>query len=263
MSRQKIKAILFDFGETLVRFGNVDKVDLFREGARLSYDYLRKQGQPAGNFRWYCWRNLTAIRFHYLLNRLRGEDFDSLELLQNINLKRGIKLNEQQWAELVWCWYEPLSRIGQIEDDISETMKTLSRQLGLKLGIVSNTFVPGVTLDKHLEQIGIKDYFSPRIYSCHYEFRKPDERIYELAAKEIGEAYENILFIGDKINKDVSPPLKLGMHAVVKEAWTNAGKATPEGAWRIEKLSELVGIVEKINAESSNQTMEHCREKPA
>jgi hypothetical protein len=38
------------------------------------------------------------------------------------------------------------------------------------------------------------------------------------------------------------------MQAVLKIAYTNAGKKTPKGAWRINQLSELPSLIESINA---------------
>jgi hypothetical protein len=40
----------------------------------------------------------------------------------------------------------------------------------------------------------------------------------------------------------------MGMSAVLKKAYTNAGRSMPRGAWVIERLEELPGIIEKINA---------------
>jgi hypothetical protein len=39
------------------------------------------------------------------------------------------------------------------------------------------------------------------------------------------------------------------MRAVLKGAYTNTGKKIPEGAWKVERLSELPGLIEKINGE--------------
>jgi len=37
------------------------------------------------------------------------------------------------------------------------------------------------------------------------------------------------------------------MQAVLKNAYTNAGKKPPKGAWRINQLSELPSLIKKIN----------------
>ena len=54
MPENKIKAVLFDLGETLLNFGKIKTTSLFREGARLSYDYLKSMGQSVGGFEYYC-----------------------------------------------------------------------------------------------------------------------------------------------------------------------------------------------------------------
>jgi len=246
---KKIKAVLFDLGDTLLNFGRIDKPRIFQQGAKLSYDFLKSQGQQVGNFKYYYWRNLVLLRIRHWLSCITRRDFDALVLLKKSGTKKGIKLSEQQWQHLAWLWYEPLSKIGQAEPKTKETL-TVLKELGLKLGIVSNTFVNADSLDKHLEQLGILDFFPVRLYSYEFDFRKPDARIFRAAAERIGEMLENIMFVGDRINKDVKAAAKIGMKAVLKAAYTNAGKKTPKGAWKISRLAELPELIEKINAGS-------------
>jgi len=246
MPDKKIKAVLFDLGETLVNFGKINAGRLFRQGAKLSYDFLKSCGQPVGNFQYYCWRNLIALRIRHLLSNITKNDFNSLSLLRGIGIKKGIRLDGQKWRHFAWLWYEPLSKIATTEPKIKETLAALNNS-GLKLGIVSNTFVNGCSLEKHLQQIGILDFFTVRVYSYEFDFRKPDARIFKAAAEKIGEVSENILYVGDRIDKDIIPAIRSGMQAVLKTAYTNSGKKTPRGAWRINQLSELPGLIEKIN----------------
>jgi HAD superfamily hydrolase (TIGR01549 family) len=248
---KKIKAVLFDLGETLLFFGKINTTELFRQGARLSYEFLKSCGQPVGNFNCYCWRNLITLRIQRWLSNITGKDFDALKLFKKIGAKRGVKLDEQQWRHFAWLWYEPLSKAGKAEPETADTLTAL-KNLGLKLGIVSNTFINSSSLDKHLEQLGILDLFSVRLYSYEFSFRKPDVRIFKAAAEKIGEALGNILFVGDHINRDVKGAVKTGMKAVLKEAYTNTGRKTPKGVWKISRLSELPALIEKINAGTSH-----------
>jgi len=242
----EIKAVLFDLGETLLDFGKIKATRLFRQGARLSYDFLKSCGQPVGNFEYYCWRNLIALRFRHFISNITKNDINSSALLRRIGINKGIKLDTQQWRDFAWLWYEPLSKIATTEPKIKETLISL-KGLGLKLGILSNTFVNAHSLEKHLEQIGILDFFTVRMYSYEFDFRKPDARIFKIAAERIGEAVENIMYVGDRIDKDIKPALKIGMHAVLKTAYTNAGKTPPNGAWKITHISELPALIKKIN----------------
>jgi len=242
----RIKAVLFDLGETLLNFGRFSPTRIFRQGARLSYDYLKSCGESVGSFEYYCWTNLIALRIRHLISNIMKNDFNSTALLRNLGKRKGVALDGQQWRHFAWLWYEPLSKIATVEPKIKETLAALE-ELELKLGILSNTFVSGHSLEKHLQQIGILDFFGLRVYSYEFDFRKPDTRIFKIAAERIGERVENIMYVGDRIDKDINPTLKLGMHAVLKDAYTNAGKKLPGGAWKINHISELPALIETIN----------------
>ena len=248
MPDKRIKAVLFDLGETLLNFGKVNTTELFKEGAILSYDFLKSVGQPVGRFNYYCWRNLMSLRIRGWISNITKNDFNSLALLRGIGTKKGVKLDRQQWRHFAWLWYEPLYKASKAEPGAKETLTAL-KESGLKLGIVSNTFVHSSSLEKHLENLSLLDFFPVRLYSYEFGFRKPDARIFKIAAQRIGETPGNIMFVGDRIDTDVKPAVKAGMQAVLKTAYTNTGKKIPKGVWRINQLCELPGLIEKINAQ--------------
>ncbi|UCC96923.1 MAG: HAD family hydrolase [Phycisphaerales bacterium] len=250
-TRDIIKAVLFDLGETVLNFGRFNATQLFRRGARLSYDYLKSRGQPVGNFELYCWRNLIALRTRHLISSITKNDFNSSALLRGIGVKKGFRLDGQQWRHFAWLWYEPLSQIAHVEPNLKETLAKLTNKLGLKLGIVSNTFVSGHSLEAHLEQVGVLDFFPVRLYSYEFDFRKPDTRILSIASERIGESPQNIAFVGDRIDKDIIPALKLGMIGVLKAAYTNHGRELPYRARKITHLAELPSLIEGINASAA------------
>jgi HAD superfamily hydrolase (TIGR01549 family) len=247
MAHDRITAILFDLGDTILNFGRVNTTKAFLAGARASHAYLRERRQPVAWFPWYFARNLVRLRIKYLISNLTQRDFNSFEVLQAVGARTGVTLSLEEWEQFAWLWYEPLSHCAEIEPDLHETLATL-RGMGLKLGIVSNTFVNRASLERHLQQLGLLEFFSVQLYSYEYGFRKPNVEIFRIAADRIGEAVGNILFIGDRIDNDILPALESGMRAVLKDAHTNAGKAAPDGAMRIRLLSELPGIVERVNA---------------
>ncbi len=246
----EIKAVLFDLGETLLNFGKIAKTRLILQGARSSYDYLREQEQPVGSFAGYFLRYLVRLRLRYFLAEFRGKDFDSLALLQRIGRREGIDLPREQWEEVIWRWYEPLSVLAETEPDLRQTLARL-KGAGLKLGIVSNTFVNRASLDRQLAGLGLLDSFPMRLYSYELAMRKPDPRLFRIASERIGEAPPHILFVGDRIDMDIRPALDCGMAAAMKDARTNRGKPTPAAAHRIRLLSELPALIERINSSST------------
>lgn len=242
----RIQAVLFDIGETLLNFGRVDAMGLFREGTRLAYDFLKKLDQPVGGFRFYMAKHLFMVRLHLLWSAIVRRDFDSYELLKRMEVRKGTQLKQQQWVDYARCWYEPLKKIANVEADIVETLKKL-RSMGMKLGVLSNTFISASTLEKHFEQLGVLDFFDVRLYSYEYTFRKPDKRIFLAAAEKLNMKPANILFVGDRIDIDISGAAAVGMQPVLKEAYTNIKKKIPGNIAKVNKLSELPGVIENIN----------------
>jgi len=86
-----------------------------------------------------------------------------------------------------------------------------------------------------------------RIYSYQLKYRKPSKKIFLKAASMIETEPENILFVGDRINKDVCGAMRAGMKAALKAAYTNEGQKRPEGTIEIERIAQLPGIIEEIN----------------
>lgn len=254
MAERRIKAVLFDLGDTLVNFGKVRTTRVFREGARASYAFLTECGQSVGSFGRYFLENLIAIRYRCLVSDLTGSDFDALDLLKRLGRKKGTQLSQEQWEHLAWLWYEPLGRLGTIEPDLPDTLRAL-QAMDLELGIVSNTFVNHSSLDRHMRTLGILDFFPMRMFSYEFDCRKPDQRIFQIGAEKIGAALAEVVFVGDRIDKDIEPALAGGMVAVLKKAYTNAGRATPAGAHRVRLLSELPALIEQLNGKSR----ERCR----
>jgi HAD superfamily hydrolase (TIGR01549 family) len=250
MAHRQIKAVLFDLGDTIVEFGKIRTTRIFRDGARATYAFLAECGQSPGSFARYFLENLVLIRYRCLVSDLTGNDFDALDLLQHSGRKKGMQLSQEQWEQLAWLWYEPLSRFGRIEPDLPETLTALQKT-GVKLGIVSNTFVNRTSLERHLRASGILDFFPMRMYSYEFDCRKPDEKIFRIAADKIGAEVHEILFVGDRIDKDIEPALRIGMAAALKEAYTNTGKTVPAEAHRIRLLSELPDLIKRLRRETT------------
>lgn len=251
MANTKVKAVLFDLGDTVLNFGKLKTAELFRRGAERSYEFLKSAGQPVCGLKQYCYRNLISIRLHYFLSSVTKRDFDSLELLRKIGTKAGYKLDENQWLNLAWLWYQPLSERATVEPDIVETLSAL-KALGLKLAILSNTFINAGSLEKHLQKFDILRFFPVRLYSYQFPFRKPDARIFQAAAEKIAEPLKNVMFVGDRIDNDARPAIKAGMQATLKKAHTNIGREIPQGIWKIDKLCELPDLIRSINAKSDS-----------
>lgn len=242
MQKRRIEAVLFDLGETLLRFGRMDRSRLVAEAALRSYAYLKDHDQPVGSAGAYRFFHVWGMRWHVFQAWVTGNDFNSLEVLQKFGRKHGFNLTADQWDELNWQWYEVLSKIGQVLPGTVEALKAL-REMGLKLGVLSNTFVHRNSLERHMQQEGLLEFFDKRMYSYEFPWRKPDVRIFKAAAQKMNIDPEHIIYVGDHLVNDVQGSSAAGMLPVLLKAYTNEKKAIPEGVHRIELIAELPELI--------------------
>ncbi|MHC4553642.1 MAG: HAD family hydrolase [Planctomycetota bacterium] len=245
MSKRRIKAVLFDLGETLLTFGKLDTGKLIADSVRRSYNYLKELNQPVGPFWAYRLTHLWGVRWHVVKSSLTGNDFDSLDLIKNYGIRKGFDLTDAQWDEMAWKWYQPLAEIGHIEPDISESLQKL-KDMGLSLGLLSNTFIHASSLERHMAQGGFLDHLPVRMYTYQYPWRKPDVRIFEVGAEKMGVDADKIVYVGDRIDNDVVGAAGAGMLPVMKRAYTNEKKSPPEGVPVIETISQLPNLLAEI-----------------
>jgi HAD superfamily hydrolase (TIGR01549 family) len=241
-SSTTIRGVLFDLGDTILDFGKVDVATLFEAGARLTYDYARTLHLPLPTFAKYHRRQLRAIRWSYLKSRITGREFNALDIMGKLARGMGHNFTYAEVLDLAWLWYSPLSRCATVEEGVGDMLRQFQRQ-GLPVGIVSNTFVPGEVLDRHLEQFGLLDLLPIRVYSCDVGIRKPDRRIFEIALKKIGVEASSAIFIGDSPRADIVGANRCGMVSVLKDPHGRHAAGRIKPTYRIKSLLELPAII--------------------
>lgn len=242
---------MFDLGDTLVNFAQIDLEVAFTTAARKTYELIaRKFPQPMPPFKKYRNRQNRSLKLKYAWSLLTGKEFNSVNVLRKCSIALGINVPDEFYNELAWSWYEPLAQTASFEDDAESTLNQLQSR-GLKLGIISNTFVPGWCLDRQLEQGNILKYFPVRIYSCEFGVRKPRRRIFKAAARQLDVEPSESVFVGDKYRFDIAGARRAGMFAVLKSK-TRVRKRMDEKTFHIRKLGELPAVIDKINHQFTN-----------
>ena len=244
---RRIEAILFDLGDTLLDFGLINTLELFARGARLAYSYLQQLGHPLPPFRTYHRRQLWAVEWNYFKSHFTRREFNSLDVLGRLSRRMGHRLTREQTEELAWLWYTPLKGHASVEPGAGDMLADFRRQ-GFRLGIVSNTFVPGEVLDRHLAEEGLLEFFPTRIYSCNVGFRKPETRIFRAALDALGARAEATIFVGDKLKADILGAQRAGMIAVLKDPCGTTRHKRIRPAYRIARLSALPAVVRACQA---------------
>ncbi len=253
MSTQRpIKGVLFDLGNTLLDFNYNEEeiVAMFRVGARTAYNHLQEQGHRLPSFNNFHRQQLRQMRWRASWSSLVRRDFNAMRTMGRITRSIGLKLSKEQLEELCWLWYAPLSNTATVEAGLREVLDWLV-SAKLKLGIVSNTFVPGEILDKHLKMEGLLKYFPVRVYSCDTKFRKPNRKIFRKALEMMSCEPEEVIFVGDIPRNDVRGARRLGMVAVLKDFSQEHGlrdKWMPytKPDFTITHMRQLRAIIEKL-----------------
>lgn len=89
----------------------------------------------------------------------------------------------------------------QAKKNVVSVLKELKNS-GADLNVL--TASPHITLDACLKRLDLYDLFT-NVWSCDdFHTTKADPRIYKMAAERIGECVENILFLDDNLNADMT-----------------------------------------------------------
>jgi HAD superfamily hydrolase (TIGR01509 family) len=137
----------------------------------------------------------------------------------------------------VMLWWEA----QPIYDFVRPTLDRL-REMGLRMGVVSNSLMPGDALRRNFDKAGILEHFDAVVFSAEAGVNKPDPRIFDEALGIIGVEANDAWFVGDKPQRDALGAHRAGMTAVLVDSehvhrMNDGPEYVPE--IRIKDISEL------------------------
>ncbi len=113
-----------------------------------------------------------------------------------------------------------------------------------KIGIIANQMLG---CNERLKNFGIAEYLDLVVYSAEEGVSKPDTRIFDIALSKSNCRPQNAVMIGDRIDNDIVPANKLGMHTIwIKQGYGQYWQIrdaieTPNAS--VCNLSELLDIL--------------------
>jgi putative hydrolase of the HAD superfamily len=217
-----LRAVLFDWGDTLMQFGY--EPGLVEAGHRAGLEALGRDGVPEADA-------ITAhFREHYEpLFWVPGtlEEIEYPGLVRELLGHFRIEVTEEElgrFLEAEHAAWEPARVLGSTTHALLESL----RSRGLRLGLVSNAFDPGWLLHRDLEQMGIAERIDHAVFSSEVGKRKPHSEIFEGALEALEVSPDEALFVGDRLYEDVRGAAEVGM-TTVQAVWFRADEH-PEGA---------------------------------
>jgi HAD superfamily hydrolase (TIGR01509 family) len=194
-------------------------------------------------FTQYYLRQWLLMHAAFARRLVTGREPDAMGLMQHSCARLGLTGSVSFYRELLWQWYKPLADCAHVEPGALDALDALQAR-GLKLGIVSNTFVPGFAVDRHLEREGLLPYFPYRIYSADVQVRKPDPRIFTVAAAALGLPPQQIAFVGDQWRTDVRGARRAGMLAIHKRPPSPFELTQPQAVPRLAAFQSLPDLLD-------------------
>jgi putative hydrolase of the HAD superfamily len=249
MPRNFIRAILFDFGGTLM-YGRQDWTPVVAKADEALTDYLRSNGMEVslntfptefrkrlGDYFKQREKDLLETTYTFVLRELlREKGYDDLpsEVLRNA-LDTLFSVTQTNWA---------------LEEDAIPTLQKL-RVKGYNLGIISNAG-DNDDVQQLARGFGITEYFDFILTSAACSYRKPHPRIFELALSNWYCPPNEAVMVGDNLDADIRGAQEVGIYGV----WINR-RASPdmekqEGVQpdaSLSSLSELPSVLDKLQVQ--------------
>lgn len=239
-----VRGVLFDFGHTLVDFARTE--DALRDAYTIVRDRL------AG---WVTDRAPPEV--DELVERIAGAVDDMVgrsyaeRRLEELD---QVGLFEEAFAAIGYALPRELLReVAEIDHDSfscsltapPETISTLERlrEMGLRLGLVSNVSLLPHMLRGDIEKLGLARFLDSMVFSSELGVRKPDPRIFAQALRGIDGEPAHTVFVGDRLNDDIVGAQAVGMRTILTRQFRREepGDVLPDAV--VERLAEVPGVI--------------------
>jgi putative hydrolase of the HAD superfamily len=246
------RAVIFDYGHTLVSFQLVEEnlLPAYEEIRRMLEAYATEELPGAEQLVHAVARRIgRAVETSYLNRELEELDIVALyeEALGSLGLVvprelvvRIGELEHRKLAERLICPAENLHVLRSIRD------------LGLRVGIVSNAhFLPSMMWED-IRRLGIAEFVDEAVFSASIRVRKPHAAIFQHVLDGLGVAADAAVFVGDRLRDDIAGAKALGMRGVLTRQYRQEelGSYPVVPDLVIDRLPDLVPWVESLLTDS-------------
>jgi len=168
-----------------------------------------------------------------------GPTYTYADLIGALAERLDLPLTDEQAALCVDAYVGPRHRCW-LFPGTEQTLRGLI-EAGVHVGMISNTYIPGRTVDRLLRDVGLLDYLATRVYSGDEGLAKPDPRIFHLAERRAGLAGRRLLYVGNKLDNDIKAAAAAGWATALKRSTfaTSGGLADFE----FDETPELLAFV--------------------
>jgi putative hydrolase of the HAD superfamily len=229
-----IRAVLFDYGLTLVtfRYPREELLSVLEQarpwlgpGAPDAETLMRTVLEPLEEeLDTFGEDEVDYMDFYEAAWRRAGIDASREVLWRILDLEQG-------------CWDRSL----RLAPDALETLRTL-RTRGLETAIASNAPFPPAMMHRQVRHHGLAERVDAVVFSSEVGRRKPAPELYQAALDRLGVVAAEALYVGDRVREDYEGPRRLGMRAILCTAL--ARTPAPPEVPTVRRLAELLDLPE-------------------
>lgn len=151
-------------------------------------------------------------------------------LAETVRTYSGAPEEEFHHIELVIAAHE----VGTVPDWAAQTVRSLASS-SHALAVVSNVWAPSTHWNPELARAGIADSFRGLVFSSDLGAVKPSKRPFLEALRLVDRSPEEVLFIGDSLERDIIPAKALGMST----CWVAPNGESAAADFQISTIAEL------------------------
>jgi putative hydrolase of the HAD superfamily len=245
-----IRAVLFDFGHTLVDFQRTE------EALREAYEQIRARIEAVAYMEVHELLDLVErvaggvdrlVEASYVERRM--EELDIAELFRESLAGIGFVLPDDVLQHIVVLDHSAYSNSMHVDDETLDTLREL-RARGLRLGIVSNMTLRADLMRQDLDRLGIGPLVDATTFSSETGVRKPDPRIFQTALERVGAGPSETVFVGDRLLDDVVGARGVGMRTVLTHRFRQEEDPDVVPDALIRSLGELPAVLSEWDGES-------------
>jgi len=200
--------IIFDFDHTLA-YPERSLDELMEQGAREAEAYMRSTGMT---FPDEFWNNIIeARRFAAKKSADENEEHiadDAMSFLLQFFGYPASKMDPEVLRRAVDIFYAPEMTAWQLRPGVIEAIQALHRE-GYKLAVLANYGCDRV-FQRTIDYTGIRSYLDICLCSASVEYRKPDEKFFNIVLERWGALPHEVVVVGDSLVHDIQGGMEVG-----------------------------------------------------
>ncbi|TNY35713.1 HAD family hydrolase [Thermomonospora catenispora] len=230
-----VKAVLWDFDDTILDYSSSDRAGIMR--------HLAAEGLPCDEEAFARWRSVTDREFARFL---AGELTFQEQRRERARAMTGAPLSDAEadaWFARYLAFFEETCTAFP---DVVPALDALPH----RHAILSNSST--AHQERRLASLGLRDRFEVLLCTDEIGRAKPHPSAFLAACDILGLSPEQVVYVGDKLDVDALGARDAGLHGV----WLDrSGSAVPlpDGVHRITSLAELPALLQALSGEGASR----------